>query len=331
MGSVVHASVAGPLIEATDYQAAHVLTLTAADVGADASGAAAAAQAASQPLNAGLTAISGLTTTSFGRGLLTDADAAALRSSAGLGTLATQSGTFSGTSSGTNTGDQTNISGNAATVTTNANLTGDVSSVGNATTIGAGKVTEAMQVLANNTTQNVSTSKHGYAPILPNDATKFLDGTGAYSVPASGSTPSLASVLAVGASANNVPITGINSLTMQPGAGETAAFIGGTSSIGAAGGADAAGNGGAVSFVGGDATQSAAPGGNVVMQGGNGVTGGAGAIITVNGGTDGNPASVELQTNNSTGPGYLLSGGTFLTYTTDVMTQAQTLIRGLGA
>ena len=46
--------------------------------------------------------------------------------------------------SGTNTGDQTNISGNAATVTTNANLTGDVTSVGNATTIGATKVTNAM-------------------------------------------------------------------------------------------------------------------------------------------------------------------------------------------
>jgi hypothetical protein len=108
----------------------------------------------------------------------------------GLGTLATQSGTFSGSSSGTNTGDQTNISGNAATVTTNANLSGDVSSVGNTTTIGAGKVTEAMQVLADNTTQNVSTSKHGYAPKAPNDATKFLDGTGAYSVPAGGGRPS---------------------------------------------------------------------------------------------------------------------------------------------
>ena len=35
----------------------------------------------------------------------------------GLGTLATQSGTFSGTSSGTNTGDQTNITGTAATAT----------------------------------------------------------------------------------------------------------------------------------------------------------------------------------------------------------------------
>jgi hypothetical protein len=65
----------------------------------------------SQPLDSDLTSIAALATTSFGRGLLTSADAAALRSSASLGTLATQSGTFSGTSSGTNTGDQTSIAG----------------------------------------------------------------------------------------------------------------------------------------------------------------------------------------------------------------------------
>lgn len=34
------------------------------------------------------------------------------------------------------------------------------------------------------TTGNVSTSRHGFAPKVPNDATKYLDGTGAYSVPA---------------------------------------------------------------------------------------------------------------------------------------------------
>ena len=34
------------------------------------------------------------------------------------------------------------------------------------------------------TANNVSTSSHGFAPKLPNDATKYLDGTGAYSVPA---------------------------------------------------------------------------------------------------------------------------------------------------
>lgn len=34
-----------------------------------------------------------------------------------------------------------------------------------------------------NTDLNVSTTKHGLCPALPNDATKYLDGTGAYSVP----------------------------------------------------------------------------------------------------------------------------------------------------
>jgi len=45
------------------------------------------------------------------------ASAATARTNLGLGTLATQSGTFSGTSSGTNTGDQTTITGNAGTAT----------------------------------------------------------------------------------------------------------------------------------------------------------------------------------------------------------------------
>jgi hypothetical protein len=46
-------------------------------------------------------------------------------------------------------------------------------------------VTEAKLLLANNTTNDVSTSKHGFAPILPNNAGVYLDGTGAYSTPAS--------------------------------------------------------------------------------------------------------------------------------------------------
>jgi hypothetical protein len=44
--------------------------------------------------------------TTAGKALLDDASAADQRTTLGLGTLATQSGTFSGTSSGTNTGDQ---------------------------------------------------------------------------------------------------------------------------------------------------------------------------------------------------------------------------------
>ena len=73
-----------------------------------------------------------------GRALLDAADAAAQRATLGLGTLATQygtfSGTFSGTSSGTNTGDQT------------ITLTGDVTGSGTgsfAATIASAAVTEA--------------------------------------------------------------------------------------------------------------------------------------------------------------------------------------------
>lgn len=71
-----------------------------------------------QGLDSDLTALAALATTSFGRDFNTLSDAAAGRTYLGLGTLATQNGTFSGTSSGTNTGDQT------------ITLTGDVTGSG---------------------------------------------------------------------------------------------------------------------------------------------------------------------------------------------------------
>jgi hypothetical protein len=45
-------------------------------------------------------------------------------------------------------------------------------------------LTDAQLSTSDITTNNVSTSKHGFAPKAPNDATKYLDGTGTYSVPA---------------------------------------------------------------------------------------------------------------------------------------------------
>lgn len=99
---------------------------TTASTAYDAAGAAAAAQAASQPLDADLTTIAGLTATTDNF-IQSKAGAWASRTIAQVKTDLSISGT--------NTGDQTNITGNAGTVTTNANLTGPVTSVGNATTI----------------------------------------------------------------------------------------------------------------------------------------------------------------------------------------------------
>lgn len=47
-------------------------------------------------------------------------------------------------------------------------------------------VVEGDITLANTTTNNVTTGRHGFVPILPNDATKFFDGAGNYSVVTSG-------------------------------------------------------------------------------------------------------------------------------------------------
>jgi hypothetical protein len=68
--------------------------------------------------------------TTAGQALLTGADASAQRTSLGLGTLATQNGTFSGTSSGTNTGDQTiSIGGDVTAAGSFSSLTATVTKI----------------------------------------------------------------------------------------------------------------------------------------------------------------------------------------------------------
>ena len=68
--------------------------------------------------------------TTAGRALLTATDAASQRTSLGLGTLATQNGTFSGTSSGTNTGDQTiSVGGDVTAAGSTGSLTATVTKI----------------------------------------------------------------------------------------------------------------------------------------------------------------------------------------------------------
>ena len=97
----------------------------------------------------------------------------------GLGTLATQSGTFSGTSSGTNTGDQTSVTGNSGTATAlqtartiagqsfngTANVTISAANVGAVATTGdetvAGKKTYTSKAFFNGSTTSDSSLQIG--------------------------------------------------------------------------------------------------------------------------------------------------------------------------
>lgn len=65
-----------------------------------------------------------------------------------------------------------------------------------------GDQTDATLSTSDITTNNVSTSKHGFVPKLPNDATKFFNGVGAFSTPSASATGFATRVLATGSNQN---------------------------------------------------------------------------------------------------------------------------------
>ena len=132
--------------------------------------------------------------TSAGRALLTAATATDQRTSLGLGSLATQSGTFSGTSSGTNTGDQ-DLSGlltsasAASTYLTIANgaatyqpLDSDLTSIAALTTtsFGRGQLTLANAAAATAQLDNFTTSLKGLVPAPGTITGKVLSDSGSW-------------------------------------------------------------------------------------------------------------------------------------------------------
>jgi hypothetical protein len=62
-----------------------------------------------------------------------------------------------------------------------------------------------MLTLTNITTNNVTTARHGFAPLLPDNNTKFLDGTGAWTVPPGSGGITIADTLVVFADGANNP------------------------------------------------------------------------------------------------------------------------------
>ena len=115
------------------------------------------------------------------------------------------SGNISANFNGPLTGNVTgNVTGNAATVTTNANLTGDVTSVGNATTIGANKVTYAkMQVMTTNKLLGSGASGTAVSEVTLGTGLSF---TGTTLNATAGGSGTVSSVSATGSNGINVSV-----------------------------------------------------------------------------------------------------------------------------
>jgi trimeric autotransporter adhesin len=125
--------------------------------------------------------------------------------------------TITGLTSVTSTGFTGALTGNADTVTTNANLTGDVTSVGNATTIAAGVIVDA-DVSA---TAAIAYSKLGTIPTWNQDTTG-----NAATATALETARNIAGVSFNGTAAIDIPVTGLSDVytSMSPSDGDVLTY-----------------------------------------------------------------------------------------------------------
>lgn len=169
-------------------------------------------------------------------------------STSGHGFLPKLSGTVSECLSGTGTWVSCGGGGGGGTIPNTTNLLkGD--GAGNAADSGIGAsnvivssgsytnpswllaIADSKVTFANITTGNTNSSTHGYAPKLPADATKYLDGTGTWTVPAgsaSGTVTSVDLTIPTWLSVSGNPITTAGTLAIIAATGQTAHKVIGT-------------------------------------------------------------------------------------------------------
>lgn len=148
-------------------------------------------------------------------------NAVTARTNLGLGTLATQSGTFSGTSSGTNTGDQTSVTGNAGTATALLNARNIYGNSFDGTSSLAQIVTSVFGGTGNGFTKFSGPASSEKTFTLPNASAAILTDNSAVTVAQGGTgTTTLTAhgvVIGNGTSAVNVTAAGTSGQVLQSG------------------------------------------------------------------------------------------------------------------